>query len=206
MYLIAEESTRRKCLIQPLTEWCKGFGNETNARKLPPTLVLKMLIKLPKHTSVSLTFNGAVLWNNLLETVTTALTLFKTTECFFSQRKVNDAQEAISSSWSGLNLRINFLSLQALCAAYLTKVHLVSYSKYRMQKGNTLITMTIKIVFAMIPARDSSRSTYRLRLHVWAVTWFKNLFYKRKVKSSKYWTVTSIHVGFNFSFHCFWVW
>ena len=33
-----------------------------------------MLIKLPKLTSVSLTFNGAVLWSNLLETVTTALT------------------------------------------------------------------------------------------------------------------------------------
>lgn len=95
MYLIAEESTRRKCLIQPLTE-SKGLGNETNARKLPPTLVLKMLIKLPKLTSVSLTFNGAVLWDNLEQS--TALTIFKTTECFFSQGKVNDAQEAISSS------------------------------------------------------------------------------------------------------------
>ena len=77
-----------------------------------------------------------MLWDNLEQS--TALTIFKTTECFFSQGKVNDAQEAISSSWSGLNLRINFLSLQALCAAYLTKAHLVSYSKYRMQKGNTL--------------------------------------------------------------------
>ena len=44
---------------------------------------------------------------------------------------------------------------------------------------------------------------YRLRLHVWALAWFKNPFYKLKVENTKYLTATSIYVGFNFSFHCF---